>query len=288
MPEIQSEIKENVKENISLLEDYSRQLMRWTLEYLPKLATALLVLFIGLWLVNRIARFAEKAMTKRELDVSLRTFLKSLIGIGLKIILIITVAGMIGIQTTSFVTILGAAGLAIGLALQGSLSNFAGGVLILIFKPYKVGDTIEVMGLRGEVKEIQIFNTILLTADNKTVILPNGAVSNGQIVNQSKEGSLRVNFDVTISEAHSVDEVRSIILKIINDDKRTLLKPLPPNIIVTKIGEGGTTLGIRFFTSETNLSQAQSDTMEKIITEFKRQGIHAPTPHSYIHIINEK
>lgn len=288
MPQINSELKENVRENIGVIEDYSRQLLQWTLEYLPKLFTAILVFLIGLWVINRIARFSEKAMTRKELDISLRTFLKSLIGIGLKIILIITVAGMIGIQTTSFVTILGAAGLAIGLALQGSLSNFAGGVLILIFKPYKVGDTIEVMGLKGEVREIQIFNTILVTTDNKTVILPNGAVSNGQIINQSKEGSLRVNFDVTVSEVHSVDKVKEIIMKIILDEPRLVQKPLPPNIIITKIGEGGITLGIRFFTSETDLAQAQSDTMEKIITAFNKNGIHAPTPHSYIHTIVEK
>lgn len=159
-------------------------------EFTPRLIGAFLVLFIGLWLIKRLAKIASKAMDKRDLDVSLRTFLLSLLSVGLKVILIVTVAGMIGIGTTSFVTILGAAGLAIGLALQGSLSNFAGGVLLLIFKPYKVGDTIETQGQIGKVTEIQVFNTLLLTSDLKTIILPNGAVSNGTIVNYSKNGVL--------------------------------------------------------------------------------------------------
>jgi small conductance mechanosensitive channel len=178
-------LKSKVVEKVDLLEEYSQNFLDWLKEFVPNLFFALLALVVGLWLIKKIARVAEKAMERRNLEVSLRTFFKSLIGIGLKIILIITVAGMIGIQTASFVAILGAAGLAVGLALQGSLSNFAGGVLILIFKPYKVGDTIEVMGQQGEVLEIQIFNTILLTGDHRIVILPNGAVSNGFIINFS-------------------------------------------------------------------------------------------------------
>ena len=129
------------------------------IEYTPRVIGAVLVLIIGLWLIKRLSKLATRSMENRDLDVSLRTFLRSLISIGLKVVLIVTVAGMIGIGTTSFVTILGAAGLAVGLALQGSLSNFAGGVLILIFKPYRVGDTIEAQGQSGSVKEIQIFNT---------------------------------------------------------------------------------------------------------------------------------
>ena len=182
-------------------------LIRIVVEYAPKVIMAILVLFVGLWLIKRIAKLADKAMVRRDLEISLRTFLKSLISIGLKIILIVTVAGMMGIGTASFVTILGAAGLAVGLALQGSLSNFAGGVLVLIFKPFKVGDVIEAQGQTGEVKEIQIFNTILLTIDHKTVILPNGPLSNGTIVNITRFGSIRIDISITVSSKNNIDKV---------------------------------------------------------------------------------
>ncbi|HQQ95182.1 MAG TPA: mechanosensitive ion channel, partial [Bacteroidia bacterium] len=182
------EVKSGISAQEEKLNTYLDNLYSEILAFAPRLVMAAVILLLGLWLIRRIARLATKAMEKRDLDVSLRGFLRSLISIGLKIVLIVTVAGMIGIGTTSFVTILGAAGLAVGLALQGSLSNFAGGVLILIFKPFKVGDTIEASGQSGEVTEIQIFNTILLTADHRTVILPNGPLSNGTIVNISRQG----------------------------------------------------------------------------------------------------
>src|SRR5436190_2862057 len=156
-------IKERIAEKESKVDAFIDRMFTMAAEYTPRVIAAILLLLFGLWLIKRIAILSEKAMKRRDLEVSLRTFLRSLISIGLKIILIVTVAGMLGIGTASFVTILGAAGLAVGLALQGSLSNFAGGVLILIFKPFRVGDTIEAGGQSGEVIEIQIFNTIMLT-----------------------------------------------------------------------------------------------------------------------------
>src|SRR4051812_20556651 len=192
-------VKERITENEQRLNSYLDHFLRNVIDYTPNVISALAVLILGMWLINRIARLAEKAMQKRHMEVSLCTFLKSLISIGLKIILIVTVAGMLGIGTASFVTILGAAGLAVGLALQGSLSNFAGGVLILIFKPFRVGDSIEAQGQTGEVREIQIFNTILLTGENRTVILPNGPLSNGTIVNNTRHGNIRLELNVAVS-----------------------------------------------------------------------------------------
>ncbi len=160
---------------------YSQRFLDWSVLYLPKFLIALATLVIGWWIINRLALLANRAMVK--LDVSLRTFLTSVVRLALRVLLIITVAGMVGFETTSFIAILGAAGLAVGLALQGTLANFAGGVLILLFKPYMVGDVIEAQGQKGTVKEIQIFNTVLLTAKGETIILPNGAVSNGTIIN---------------------------------------------------------------------------------------------------------
>ena len=159
--------------------------------YVPKLIVGLIVLFVGLWLIKKVIKTLEKLMLKRSVDVSLIPFLKGVIGVLLKMVLFISVAEMVGFKTTSFIAILGAAGLAIGLALQGSLANFAGGVLILLFKPFKVGDLIEAQGEIGVVKEIQIFNTILISLGNRRTILPNANVSNGTIINHTAEGVVR-------------------------------------------------------------------------------------------------
>ena len=154
----------------------------------PRVLLVVVLLFFGLWVIKRIESGVRKLMTKRNLDPSLIPFLGTMLDIVLKILLIVTLAGMLGFETTSFIAILGAAGLAVGLALQGTLANFAGGVLILVFKPFRVGDLIEAQGEKGNVKEIQIFVTIINTPENKTVIIPNGAISNGNITNYTVEG----------------------------------------------------------------------------------------------------
>lgn len=204
--------------------------------YMPKVAGAILVWIVGNWIINRITRIFAKAMEVRELDISLRGFLKSLIAVTLKVLLLFSIAGMLGLETTSFVTILGAAGLAVGLALQGSLSNFAGGVLILIFKPFKVGDTIDAQGKIGKVQEIQIFNTIMLTTDNKAVIVPNGPLSNGTIVNVSREGTLVFDIKIDIDSKTDYDHVRALIMKILETDERIS----NPRIVLSKIGKNMT------------------------------------------------
>ncbi len=274
-------IKDEVIEKVGLAEEYTARVINWAKDFLPDLAMAILTLLIGLWLIKRIARLAEKAMGKRHLDISLRTFLKSLIGIGLKVVLIIMVAGMVGIQTASFVTILGAAGLAIGLALQGSLSNFAGGVLILIFKPYKVGDTIEAQGQKGDVLEIQIFNTILLTGEHKTVILPNGAVSNGSIINYTRHGNIRVDIDIPVSEKHKIGEVRKIILQTLSGDERILPKPAPA-VTCTGFIPNGYVIGVRFYTTIGDKPNVYDDSVEKIQEAFLKHQVEAPRALSYV------
>jgi small conductance mechanosensitive channel len=214
-------------------------------------------------------------MERRDIEVSLRTFFKSLIGIGLKIILFILVAGMLGIQTASFVAILGAAGLAIGLALQGSLSNFAGGVLILIFKPYKVGDIIETLNQKGKVKEIQIFNTILETPEHKTIILPNGAVSNAFIVNHTKSGFLRVDIDLKIADAHPIEDVKKILIQTILNDDRIAKQPAP-KLFFLDYCNGGYILAIRLFTDNDHHADLKTDLLELIKSTFDLHQIHRP------------
>lgn len=241
-------------------------------EYTPRIIGALLVLIVGMWLINRLTKITGKAFEKRDLDVSLRTFLRSLISIGMKVILIVTVAGMIGIGTTSFVTILGAAGLAVGLALQGSLSNFAGGVLILIFKPYRVGDTIEALGQSGTVKEIQIFNSILLTGDMKTIILPNGSVSNGTIVNHTKQGILRNDVHVTVALNNNIDVVKNLLIDAMMKHPEILKTPLP-DVVAVKIADNGITLAIKPYALAANHSKVNSDLIELTKHVFEKNNI---------------
>jgi small conductance mechanosensitive channel len=193
---------------MEVLSKYSDQFATWIMTYGAQVLGAIVVFIIGLYITNWLARVFSRMMTRRHFDVSLQSFLSSMVGVGLKVLLLITVAGMLGIQTTSFVAIIGAMGLAVGLALQGSLANFAGGMLILVFKPFKVGDLIESQGQAGVVQEIQIFNTILLTADLKTIILANGAVSNGTIINYSKHGSLRVDITIAVAPSNDIQKVK--------------------------------------------------------------------------------
>ncbi|PBQ31826.1 mechanosensitive ion channel protein [Sphingobacteriaceae bacterium] len=257
-----------IKQDLQVREDrittYFDRMVYSVVEYTPIIVSAVLVLIIGMWLIKRISKIAEKAMVRRDLDVSLRTFLRSLMSIGLKIVLIVTVAGMIGIGTTSFVTILGAAGLAVGLALQGSLSNFAGGVLILIFKPFKVGDSIEAGGQSGEVIEIQIFNTILLTADHKTVILPNGPLSNGTIVNSTRHGDVRLDIVLTLSNDNNLAHVRQIIAEVLNKNEKVLKIPAPA-VSVGKVTDGTVIMNVRPY----SLPESSADLTSELYGEFK-------------------
>jgi len=242
------------------------------LHFAPKLIGSILLLFIGLWFIKRISRITEKAMLKKDLEVSLRTFLKSLISIGLRIILIVTVAGMIGIGTTSFVTILGAAGLAIGLALQGSLANFAGGVLILIFKPFKVGDVIDSQGIIGKVTEIQIFNTILTTFDQRMVILPNGNLSNNVITNVTRSGILRADIPITLSMENNLDHIRKIINEVLSNST-VILKDPAPVVVFTKIADGSITVNIRPYCENQSLNLVLSEVNIALKKAFDENGI---------------
>ncbi|HOZ88421.1 MAG TPA: mechanosensitive ion channel, partial [Bacteroidia bacterium] len=192
--------------------------------------------------------------------------------IGLKIVLIVTVAGMIGVGTASFVTILGAAGLAVGLALQGSLSNFAGGVLILIFKPFKVGDAIEAGGQSGEVLEIQIFNTILLTADHKTVILPNGPLSNGTIVNTTRHGNLRIDLEFKISNDNDLSRVKLIIYNVLGQNNK-VLSGEKTELIIGKFSDGVLQVNVKPFCLPGDTGRLLSDLYEEIKQAFEANGI---------------
>lgn len=258
---------------------YSSKFMEWFSVFGPKLLGAIVVFVIGLYLTNMIGRLVTEGMKKKEIDVSLQSFMGSLVSGGLKVLLLITVAGMLGIQTTSFVAVIGALGLAVGLALQGSLANFAGGVLLLVFKPFKVGDLIESGGQTGFVQEIQIFNTILLTPENKTVILANGGVSNGTIVNHSKHGNLRVDLTIALAANTDIDKARKIALQTMLDNPKVLKTP-PPSFNVLKLGDGMITFAMRPYSTPEDYWDVFFSVQEDIRNSFDKNNIEAPIPTS--------
>src|SRR5688572_7268268 len=198
---------------------YSRTITNYIVLYGMKILIAMIILVVGLWLIKRVTNFLFRLMEKRGVDPSLVPFLHNIANIALKIMLLIVVISQIGIEATSFLAILGSAGIAIGLALQGSLSNFAGGVLLLTVRPFRVGDFIDAQGQSGKVHEINIFNTIIKTGDNKTIFIPNGPLASGTIVNYDLEEHRRVDMKFTIDYRNDVEKAREILREIMRKDK---------------------------------------------------------------------
>lgn len=252
------------------IETYFESIKLLVLNYLPSLVMALVVLVIGWWVIGRIGKAASLGMGK--MDESLRSFMRSMITIVLKVLLMISVAGMIGIQTTSFIAIIGAAGLAVGLALQGTLANFAGGVLILMFKPYKVGEVIEALGKTGTVKEIQIFSTVLNSTKGETIILPNGAVSNGTIVNFTHLGKALVEISTDLPGTANPELLRKSILPVIRTNEQVLNDP-EPYIEITALKPGLVTVAFRAFALPQNQAAVSAWMIETVKTELEKNSI---------------
>ncbi len=254
-----------------------------SLLYVPKIVAAIFTLLIGLWIIKLIVKVTGKAMIKKEVDASLQGFLRSLVGMMLKILLLITVISMMGVQMTSFIAILGAAGLAVGLALQGSLANFAGGVLLLLFKPYKVGDVIEAQGFIGGVHEIQIFNTILKTADKKTVIIPNGPLSNGSITNYSTEPQRRVDFTFGIGYNDDIDKATDVLDSVIKADSRILADPAPM-VKVLELADSSVNFGVKVWCKTEDYWDIYFDMSGSVKKAFDAAGISIPFPQTDVHL----
>ncbi|WP_299980601.1 mechanosensitive ion channel domain-containing protein [uncultured Pseudoteredinibacter sp.] len=249
----------------------------------PQVGMAIVVLVIGWWLIGKVVNLSLKTMEKNELDVTLQRFLSSIIGIGLKALLIISVASMVGIATTSFVAVLGAAGLAVGLALQGSLSNFAGGVLLILFKPYKVGDFIEAQGHAGVVQSIQIFNTVMKTGDNKTIIIPNGPISNGSITNYSTEDTRRVDMSFGIGYDDDIDAARDALEEIIAADDRILKDPAHL-IVVAELADSSVNFTVRVWVNSADYWGVFFAMQETVKKTFDAKKISIPYPQQDVHL----
>ncbi len=261
------------------------QLKAYVLLHGPGLLLAIVTLIIGLWIIGIVGKIIARALDRGNADPSLRRFLVSVVTVLLKVLLLVSVASMVGIATTSFVAIIGAAGLAIGLALQGSLANFAGGVLVLLFKPYKVGDYIDAQGVNGSVREIQVFNTVLKTPDNKTIIIPNGAISNGIITNFSTEPTRRVDMVFGIGYADDVQKAKDVLKRLIDEDERIMQDPAP-QIVLSQLGDSSVNFTIRVWCQATDYWSIYFDMHEKVKLTFDAEGISIPFPQRDVHVYN--
>ena len=254
--------------------------------YGSRISLAVATLLVGLWLTGWLSQRMDDHMKRLDVEVTLRRFLKSVTSLVLKILVLITVASMLGVATTSFIAVLGAAGLAIGLALRDSLSNFAGGVLMIIFKPYKVGDFVEMQGQSGTVQAIQILNTVLLTADNKTVFIPNGPIINGNVTNHTNEHKRRVEVNLGIGYGSDIDVARKTLLAIVNADQRILSEPAP-DVVVAELGESAVVLRVRAWVSTPDYWSVFFAIQEEAKKSFDVAGVEIPFPQRTIHVVQK-
>lgn len=248
------------------------------------LIAAIFTLIVGLWVVKRLSKFVKKQLEKSKIDNSLIPFLSSLNSMLLKTILVITVLSTLGIEMTSFVAILGAAGLAVGMALSGTLQNFAGGVMILIFKPFKVGDYINAQGHSGSVKEIQIFNTILTTPDNKTIIIPNGGLSTSSMTNFSAQDKRRVDWTFGVGYGDDIKKTKEILLDLANRDERIINDPAEPFVALSELADSSVNFVLRCWVNPADYWDVFFEMNENVYNAFNEAGLNIPYPQMDLHL----
>lgn len=267
------------------LNEYIERYGEVLLSYLPSIITSIVILIAGLWAIKIVKNLLKKTFGKSEMEETLKTFLLNVIGWTLKILLFVIVISQLGVETTSLVAMVGAAGLAIGLALQGSLANFAGGVLIMVFKPFKLGDFIEAQGESGTVKEIAIFYTKMLTINNQQVILPNGKLSNDNIVNYTSEGKRRDVLTFGISYGSDIKLAREILVKLMNEQENVLKDP-EPVVFVAELADSSVNLSARFWALNEHFWDCHFYTIEEAKTRLEAAGIVIPFPQRDVHHFN--
>ncbi|CAM3714098.1 mechanosensitive ion channel family protein [Ectopseudomonas alcaliphila] len=268
--------------NVDELVKLSEAWLPVVLEYSGKLTLAVITLLVGWWLISRLTSSIGRLLEARKVDRALSSFISSLVSIVLRVLLLISVASMIGVETTSFIAMIGAAGLAIGLALQGSLANFAGGVLIMLFRPFRAGDWIEAQGVSGSVDSIQIFHTTLKTADNKVVIVPNGALSNGHITNYSREPRRRADINIGIDYSSDIKRAREVLLEIAQDP-RVHVDPAPV-VFVTGLGDSAVNLSLRVWVATGDFWPVTFSFTELAKERLTEAGIGIPFPQRVVHL----
>lgn len=257
-------------------DEIKQMVTSFVMSFSVKLVKVLLIWFVGRWVLKRISRIVKHIMEKHLDNVSVRSFISSLIDVVVMILLILMIIGVLGIDTSSFIAIFASAGVAIGMALSGTLQNFAGGVMILLFRPYKVGDYIEAQGVSGTVKEIQIFNTVVTTPDNKVILLPNGPVSTGIINNYSREPLRRVDFTFSISYGDDFEKAKQVLLRLASEDKRVLDKPAAPFVELGSLSASSIDITVRLWCKQEDYWGINFDLNKKVYETFPKEGLNFP------------
>ena len=268
-------------------EELIQMSIRGILSVGSRILIALVLLFVGRWIIKYLRKGLNRMLTNRKVEASLRSFLMSLANITLTLFLIIVIIGILGIDTTSFIAVFASAGLAVGMALSGTLQNFAGGVMILIFKPFKVGDYIEAQGQSGTVKEIQLFNTVINTADNKTILIPNGGLSTGIINNYSKENARRVDWTFGIGYGDDYDKAKATIAQLLESDGRIFKEPAY-FIALTSLGDSSVNIVVRAWTASSDYWGVFFDMNEKVYKRFAEVGLNIPYPQMDGHLYRQE
>lgn len=271
-----------VPDGVDKLSFILEKLLNFSITAGKHILIAVVIFIVGKLIVNALNRLVSKILDKRNIDTSVKTFLKSLVNILLTIILIISVIGALGINTTSFAALLASAGVAVGMALSGNLQNFAGGLIILLFKPYKVGDVIESQGITGSVSEIQIFHTIITTPDNKVVYIPNGSLSSGVVTNYSGKDTRRVEWTIGVDYGEDYDKVEKVVKEILAAEVRILKTP-EPFIVLSALDASSVNVMIRVWVKSSDYWDVYFDINQKIYDVFNKKGINFPFPQLTVH-----
>lgn len=260
----------------------TQQLIDSGIEAGSNILKAVIVFLVGRFLVRMLNRLVKRLMDKRNVDISIKTFVSSLVNILLTLLLVVSVVGALGVETTSFAALMASAGVAVGMALSGNLQNFAGGLVILLFKPYKVGDWIEAQNVSGTVKEIQIFHTILTTADNKLIYVPNGALSSGVVTNYNNQITRRVEWIIGVDYGEDFDKVEKVVSELLATDKRILNDPAP-FIALNALDASSVNVVVRVWVNSADYWGVYFDINKAIYTTFNEKGINFPFPQLTVH-----
>lgn len=258
------------------------QLMNWAVEAGKSILMAVVIYIVGRFIIKLVKKLLNAMMERRQMDPTIRAFLGSFVNILLTILLLITVVSALGVNTTSFAALLASAGVAVGMALSGNLQNLAGGILLLLFKPYKIGDYISAQGVEGVVKEIQIFHTIITTVDNKEIYVPNGALSSGSVTNFSSNKQRRVDLTFSVEYGLNIQNVRNVILSVIKKDERILVDPAP-FVALAELSDSSVDFTVRLWVKSENYWDVFFQTKEAIYEEFNNQKIGFPFPQVTVH-----
>ena len=268
------------------LRELMQEGIKWGVGVSKSILLALAIFFVGRYVIKGINRVVARMMERRNIDQGIKSFLQSFVNIVLTVMLVITVVSALGVDTTSFAALIASAGVAVGMALSGNLQNLAGGLLLLLFKPFKVGDYIEAQGMAGSVKEIQIFHTVITTVDNKDVFIPNGALSSGNVVNYSHNETRRVDITVGVEYGEDIDKVRRVLADLIAQDARILKDPAHA-ILLSSLSASSVDVQLRVWTSSADYWNVYFELTERIYNEFNRQGIGFPFPQLTVHTAKE-